>query len=149
LKQNFLLNSQKTKYLAPPPITGDLAKAYIAGYLDGDGCFSFRNDGKSRTLKISVVGTEPLLTWIQSQFDSWTSLERIDNQPIAISRKLKQTVSPIFDYSISGARAIQVWKVLRHLDVPYLRRKWDKPLELKLIPEALLSTNFSLVTPPN
>lgn len=149
LKQNFLLNSQKTKYLAPPPITGDLAKAYIAGYLDGDGCFSFRTDGKSRTLKISVVGTEPLLTWIQSQFDSWTSLGRIDNQRIAIPRKLKQTISPVFDYSISGDRAIQVWEVLRHLDVPYLRRKWDKPLELKLIPEALLSTNFSPVTPPN
>jgi hypothetical protein len=149
LKQNFLLNSQKTKYLAPPPITGDLAKAYIAGYLDGDGCFSFRSDGKSRTLKISVVGTEPLLTWIQSQFDSWTSLGRIDNQRIAIPRKLKQTISPVFDYSISGDRAIQVWEVLRHLDVPYLRRKWDKPLELVLIPEALLSTNFSLVTPPN
>jgi hypothetical protein len=31
-----------------------------------------------------------------------------------------------------------------------MRLKDDyKPLELKLIPEALLSTNFSLVTPPN
>ena len=138
LKTNFLLHSQKNKYLEPPPLTGELAKAYIAGYLDGDGCFSLRSDGNYRTLKISVVGTEPLLMWIKSHFDSWTASAEITNKPrIAIPRKLKHTITPIFSYSISGARAIQIWEALRHLDVPYLRRKWDKPLELFSTPEAL------------
>jgi len=64
LVSNFNVVQAKSLTLLPPiNIPIDLAKHYIRGYFDGDGCISW--DNKSNIMKFNIVSASPnILPWI-------------------------------------------------------------------------------------
>ena len=66
LARVYKVGSRKTFDLKPPNISGDEALAYIAGYIDGDGCWHIGRT--TNLLQLVVVGTEQVLDWIDAQF---------------------------------------------------------------------------------
>ncbi len=58
----------KSKVLKPPSLTGDLARHFIRGYLEGDG-----HIGKVDNRVVTFIGTRSVLEWIQQQI--WAQLD--------------------------------------------------------------------------
>ena len=58
----------KSKVLKPPSLSGDLARHFIRGYLEGDG-----HIGKVDNRVVTLIGTRSVLEWIQQQI--WAQLD--------------------------------------------------------------------------
>ena len=59
---------RKSLTLEFPDIATNFHRHFIRGYIDGDGCISFRKNGHRRNLQITIVGTEPFLNTLQFLF---------------------------------------------------------------------------------
>lgn len=113
LGSNFNIYPQKSLTLSPPTLKGDLALAYIAGYIDGDGSYTRSNNRPV----ISIVGTAEVLQWIAN---------------IAGVEKNPRNHKNIHEMTLHGNDAINVRKSFEQLDLPLLDRKKNRWEELGL-----------------
>lgn len=110
----YNITCAKSLTLQPPNITDpDLIKAFIVGYIDGDGCISVN----SRGLTIEIAGTLDIVTWIKDQF--YLMLPAHKNGTIG-------PMANVFRYRVYTTRALNIIKELNTVDVPRMERKWGK-----------------------
>jgi hypothetical protein len=65
LENNFNIVSRKSLFLEPPILDTECAKAYIRGYIDGDGYLGYRKNA----FEFNVLGTYNVCLWIQVTLD--------------------------------------------------------------------------------
>jgi hypothetical protein len=92
----------------------DLIRHFIRGYVDGDGCLSYK-DKEHNSATISILGTEDFLNGIQKQYGSFHKLRL--NDP-------KQPCTQILAYSDKSAYAFA--KYLYEGATVYLERKYNR-----------------------
>jgi hypothetical protein len=118
LETTFNVVPKKSLTLVPPNLTDPkLVKAFITGYIDGDGCI-FKDDVRDnyQYLRLCILGTKELLNWIKTFFD-----EHYNIRGTCIFKKNK-----IYYYNVNGKNAAIVLKDLNKIKVPKLDRKWSK-----------------------
>ena len=107
LAKSFNIHSRKSLTHKPPNLDGDFAKAFLAGYIDGDGWYSIKNNRP----RLGMCGTKEMLIW---------GLDQMDVAKAPTSRP------PIYWVEIYGNDAIEVRQWFLDLGVPLLDRKKDK-----------------------
>jgi hypothetical protein len=123
LERNFNIVPAKTFILKPPNLTDEKhIKAYIRGYIDGDGSIIYSNKGKGiKSWDVGVSGTEQVLTYIKMNFDKWV--------PNAYHNRLAEVKlygdSKTYSYKVSGRRAEYILKILLEVETLFLKRKWQ------------------------
>ncbi len=126
LKNNFSIINNKTYRLGPPNLsTVELKLAYLAGYINGDGCVHFGTNGQ---LTISMVSSGlEIIKWITNlinSFDFPSPIHRKSNYYQKVNGK------NAYLYHLGGVRAIYLFDLLRTIKVPILDRKWNNPQTL-------------------
>lgn len=104
LASRFNIHQRKSLSHQPPNLSGDLAYAFIAGYIDGDGHYG----QKSNRPRMGVAGTFEFLSWIVTT----VGLEKIPRK-----------VGKIYIVEFYGKKAIAVQSLYINLDLPLLDRK--------------------------
>lgn len=120
LDRHYNIGPKKSLTLQPPNLTDELLiKSYIIGYLDGDGSIQTRKKARYPLL-MAFTGTYSLLNWIKYYLEAW--------YPIENKRRRSQVNADhsIYQYVVAGERAHIILKDLSSLNVPFLKRKWDK-----------------------
>lgn len=118
LLKNFNIGERKTFNLKPPNIKDEnLIMAFVIGFIDGDGSVSIRR----KSIEITSGSTE-ILEWIKFYFDKWQSSSRGRNNGIEKYKNRKNA----FRYRISGRRMMTIYKILKNINVPKLKRKWGE-----------------------
>lgn len=116
LRENYSIIPRKSLILGPPGIKGRQAiKAYIAGYIDGDGSIGYKRNKYWSYLTINIVGTKQLLTWIND------------------SVSVPGTISPkenVFRLDWSNRKAFDIYNELWNPRLPILDRKWNKTYKI-------------------
>jgi hypothetical protein len=111
LKKWYNLNPRKSLTLEPPNLTNiELIKAYIIGYIDGDGCIGTVSN-KSHRKRITIKGTKIFLEWVKAML-------AVNGGSIYCSGNIYT-----LDYQNNNADA--VYSQLVTMDVPRLERKWN------------------------
>lgn len=128
LNKHWNVTPRKTLTLQPPNINIlDLVLAFCSGSIDGDGMITFNPKNKKfklgKSLRINMLGTEDLLSWIKEWFDKLT--------PNDIQAKVykDRENSKIFRYDVTGMRAYVLSKMMLSLPILRLDRKWNKARE--------------------
>ena len=100
--------------------------AYIAGYTDGDG--SIFRAGVYNYINYSVVGNLSLMQFIKQTFDELIPppVEGRKGQGCLMTLDQEKYSYPISRYILVGKRAIAILQEIKKLDLPFLKRKWDK-----------------------
>lgn len=112
----FNIHPAKSLTHKPPNLTGDLAHAFIAGYIDGDGSYSH---AKRKYPVLSVLGTPEFLAWVYSVYE--------------VDRKPMTTATNIHAISFAGAGALRVRASYRNLGLPLLERKRNRWVDIGLV----------------
>lgn len=121
LRNNFNITQRKSLTLIPPNLTDEeLIKAFIIGYIDGDGSISEEKTGNRES--ISIVGTKSFLLWIKLYFDTICASDFYAK----CANVNKKTDSRTYCYAVGRNRAISIYLQLKDLQVPKLERKWNK-----------------------
>lgn len=116
LENYFNITPRKSLTLKPPKIDNiDMIKAYMSGFIDGDGCVRKRD----KHLCLSVCGTEEICCWFRDLHRSWYGL------PNRYSF-IRRTDTNLFEYQICGRKGAYILTDLFRLDVPKMERKWKK-----------------------
>lgn len=117
LQDTFGIVPRKSLILQPPNLVDINHKlAFIAGYIDGDGCIRCE---KGR-LEVSMVGTYDVLKWVQDVFDEVVPPQ---GKYHAAARKRKDR--SYSDYKVTGYRAATLMERMLGVETPKLKRKWD------------------------
>ncbi|MBV6514339.1 MAG: hypothetical protein FMNOHCHN_03958 [Ignavibacteriaceae bacterium] len=115
LTENFNIKPRKTWDFEPPKLEGELLACWIAGFIDGDGCYHFSKLGN---FGISAsLATEKALQLILDFSEKFPSMTRK-------TRKVGK-VHSYFRLGINGLRAIHMAHYLMSLPCPHMRRKYD------------------------
>jgi hypothetical protein len=131
LKNNFNIVPRKSLIYEPPTqLSFENAIAFIIGNLDGDGSIKIRQHKQFKygkeyiypTMAFQFLGTYNFLVWVKNTL----------NNIIDISDCNVKNTSSIYQLNISGKKAIELFQILRVVNVPKMERKWNKP-ELKII----------------
>jgi len=117
LNDIYNITPTKTLTLQPPNIKKEkFVRAFIVGYIDGDGCLRFRNNGKQFVL--DIIGNKPLMEWIREIFNN--------KFPIVRSSTKLYCYGNAWSYRIVGERALKIARWLKGCPVDKLERKWDR-----------------------
>jgi len=119
LQKNFHITPRKSLTLLPPRhLSREHSLAFIAGYIDGDGCiFKEKPPTGHLRLGVQVTGTYEMLGWIKKMFD-----EIVPSEFQASIR----CIGRVYSYKVVGKRAEVFLKALLHIATPKLKRKWAK-----------------------
>jgi hypothetical protein len=124
LKTIYNITPRKSLTLEPPNlINEEMIKAFIIGYIDGDGTICFL--GKQKYLRLGIVSTFEMCSWIKSYFDQWVDPTRAKHE---IQRKVTKNSSEISEYTVYGKRAAKLINLLKEVPVHRLKRKWEQEL---------------------
>ncbi len=124
LKDIYNITPRKSFTLQPPKLFSiNHIKAFIVGYIDGDGCIRYRKNGNKLEILLDIVGTKELLEWIKQIFNSVIP-------PIRSPLKLRHHGNNIYSYRITGKRAARILMWLNEVPVKKLERKWEKILTI-------------------
>jgi hypothetical protein len=116
LKTHFNIIPRKSLVLEPPNLKNEkLIKAFIKGYIDGDGSIGVCNDKNS--IRITIAGTKEMLEWIKFYFDKWYG-----NTKYKKSQVIKR--QNIYIYCINYKKSKKIAKELLDIKTPFLYRKW-------------------------
>jgi len=114
LLRHYNITPRKSLTLEPPNITGkDNIKAFISGYIDGDGCFRYGSrskDGNWKYLVLEVIGTRRFLEWMNNNLPVTGSVRDIDTYA---------------RLALTCAKAYAAYNYLWDPSLPLLERKWD------------------------
>jgi hypothetical protein len=120
LRRNFNLVERKTLTLLPPyRLSGPLAEAFIVGLIDGDGSIHTFNYTRRTTLRLDVMGTLPVVTWVGERFRRWCGAES------RLPRIREHHGGTLHSLRVQGRNAERVADRLLMVDVPRLHRKWS------------------------
>lgn len=130
LELNFNIKPRKTQNYNPPYwLSGDLALAFIKGYIDGDGHICLPSNSKFSRLEI--IGTWELVSWIRTIVNfKYGYLKR--NHSLCIRRHISEDQ---YVYQVGGPQGDTFLRYLRTLETPFLERKWI-PLDKELVPSS-------------
>lgn len=122
LKDNFSIIPNKSLILEQPHIEGEkLARAFIRGYFDGDGCISKSKINNILNFEI-YSGSVEILEWIRQQI-----LFYVD---IVGNNKVKHKKRNTYRFSFSGKKAVKIMNWLyKDCEDNYLERKRIKFLK--------------------
>lgn len=113
LDENFNIRPRKSLTLTPPEgLSADQSLAFIAGYIDGDGCYGL-HDYKSRPT-LQILGTKAVLEWINYWIFDETGCPR---------PKEKGKLNGVWTLRAAGDDAILARSRYIGLDIPRLHRK--------------------------
>lgn len=131
LKDNFAVVPNKTYRIAPPNLRDiELIKAYIVGYLDGDGCITTGDTRFTSGVSVSWHScSRAILDWIRLQ------CAIILGRDPELMPKIYQTdrSSSLCSFMMSAYDAGRLILILRNVPIQKLNRKWDNPLVLSKI----------------
>lgn len=118
LQRNFGIVQRKSLILEPPSFLTnmDMVRAFIKGYIDGDGSIGIYGWG----LRISLIGTEAFLTWVMKMLE--------EQNDIVLTSVKKNKEKQLYYFYVSGKKAEIVIRDLMGVETPFLKRKWDKAL---------------------
>lgn len=112
LKKNFNITPRKSLTLRPPKgLTKQQARAYLVGYIDGDGCISI---DKKNKVRLDILGTNKNLMW-------FCKILNINTKYI-----YKRKSENVYRLVLTCNLATKVIKYLKQTKIPKLGRKWDK-----------------------
>lgn len=123
LLTHFNITQCKSLTLQPPNIVDDtLINAFICGYIDGDGSIiEYKNKHGYNTIKISLIGTLEMCTWIKRHFDNL-----VNCHGTIIHKPNSNKNTYVLSYSTKSARTI--FENLYNIEVPKLERKWKESI---------------------
>lgn len=104
-----ILSRKSLTLMSPNIVNPDHVKAFVVGYIDGDGCISKRNEH----MFITILGTKELLYWIKEQITGKGRIYQLRD---------KNT----YRFQLSHKSAREFMNVLYTVNVPRLNRKWNK-----------------------
>jgi hypothetical protein len=114
LKRHFNIGPRKSLTLRPPNLKlVTHKKAYINGYLDGDGCFRYGAQTKSGNWKYLILempGTSQFIEWVDNNLPEHGKIRKVDRYYVA---------------QWTGRKAFEVYNYLYNPALPILERKWD------------------------
>lgn len=117
----------KTNIIRTPNISKEMIRHFIRGYLDGDGCITTKRKSLNHSLeyKVSILGTEELLTYIKNFIE--------DNDVAKINKFHKRKSTHIVsNIELAGNKQVKHFLDLIYKDsTVYLDRKHDKYIDLK------------------
>lgn len=112
----FNITPKKSLTLQPPRIDDtNLIDAYILGYTDGDGSIMKTHTGGKDYLRINILGTSEVLSFIKTRFDTILETE---------SAKIHK-YGNIYSIIVSGKKAVKLFKHYHNINIYKLKRKWD------------------------
>jgi hypothetical protein len=115
LLKNFNITPAKTFTYTHPNITDiECIKAFMIGYLDGDGTISYNKCHNS--LYISVLGTKEFCEWYSQKS------REITGRTFVNVHKHKS----VFSFTLNRRFCMEFLEILNVINVPKLSRKWDK-----------------------
>jgi DNA-binding transcriptional regulator WhiA len=120
LEEKFNIVQNKTSILEPPKNipSVDHALSYIIGYIDGDGCIFKTEYGHSLT----IVGTYKILEFIKKVFSCYGGeLPNIRN-----IKNTNEVCVLVIGGNFKTGKYIYLSKKLLSLNLPRMKRKWDK-----------------------
>jgi hypothetical protein len=121
LQEVFNIGPKKSMtYTFPNLMNEYMIKAFIIGYIDGDGSICFI--GKDKYLKLSICGTIELCSWIKSYFDNWFEVGKAKK---SIEQNKNGTYN-VCEYVVYGKRALNIINLLKQIPIQKLERKWNK-----------------------
>ena len=112
---NEIFNIKPRKSLVHQPPTGlsrEQKLAFIAGYIDGDGSYSYHPSKNNRRPLLHILGTESFLNWV---------LRELNIEGVSINKR-----GEISEVSITGDKAIKARAVYIDMDLPFLERKYKR-----------------------
>jgi hypothetical protein len=116
-KTNWNIADRKSLTLsAPCHLSLEQAESYLIGLIDGDGSIAVVD--KRRYLRLQLSGARGILDWAATFIDD-----------LVPPGRLRSTVRPngsMYDFIITGERAVAVLGVLDKVPVAKLERKWQK-----------------------
>ena len=119
LTRQFGVTPTKSEFLLPKKLLGeDFNKAFIVGFIDGDGCI-LRTGRGGNYMGLDLIGTEECLLYFSNLLNEYFPT----NKPIKV-RPVKGVNA--FRYRISGKRCTTILNSLMGLSLPRLERKWSK-----------------------
>jgi len=124
LANTFNIHQAKSLNHLPPQDsfwTDDQKKAFIIGYLDGDGTICFC--GKQKYLKLGFIGTKEFLTWIKNFLVHYY---QISLKSTCIQHKKKCVGKNVYELTIYCSKAQKVLQDLKQLPIYKLERKWER-----------------------
>lgn len=115
LIEKFNITERKSLTLRPPEgLAEDEILSFIAGYIDGDGCYSFSQWKETRHPNITILGTKEILLWICEQ--------------LGYPNKTIYTRPNVFAVKFNGSDAVEVRAKIYELkdQIPLLPRKYKR-----------------------
>lgn len=124
LENLFNITENKSLTLRPPRglelYNNDIfLKSFLIGFIDGDGCIKYCERDKSIIVDFSGASLF-FIKWIKYF---------LENEYDLPSKKIytaNSSIRPFYTYRLQGKNAFLVLKDLDAINVPKLRRKWDK-----------------------
>lgn len=122
LQQNFSIFPNKTKRLSPPNLDYQLLLSWLIGYIDGDG--SIKCNPKRQTIQLCFVSSSiKIIQWVKNFLES-----HLTELQCKFPKILHKENTNYWYYEISGLKAAILIDFLFQLNVPKLKRKWEKPI---------------------
>lgn len=123
LKNHFSIKPNKSLTLEPPNLTIHQSLAFIKGYIDGNGSVIETPD----SFRIEACGSEKIIYWLKNVINSTTAhLKRNDSENV----RSDKVSSKLFRYQVAGDQALELIKLMKEIETPYLERKWSKVFNL-------------------
>lgn len=125
LRQNWGINPNKTHTITfPVGLSIENAKAFICGYIDGDGCIYVDRKRKNK-IQLSICGTLEMLQGMKRFFEVEGGIKFYGEQIYA--------TKSIHTLMACGRTAIKILDFLYDNRFPLMERKWNTYLEQKAI----------------
>lgn len=125
LRQNWGINPNKTHTITfPVGLSIENTKAFICGYIDGDGCIYVDKKRKNK-IQLSICGTLEMLEGMKYFFET--------EGVIKFSGEQIYATKSIYTFMACGTTAIKVLDFLYDNHFPLMERKWNTYLEQKVI----------------
>lgn len=124
LGKNFSIFPRKSLTHEPPDLDGDNRRAFIRGYIDGDGGIYPQKGNNVWVLRLR--GTASFLGWIKDYCDFTIPHMHSNSEP---SKVREYDYERVANYTISGDRSLLILQSLLQVDTPMLSRKWQPAID--------------------
>ncbi|MEK7092480.1 MAG: hypothetical protein AAB907_02550 [Patescibacteria group bacterium] len=133
LEKNFSIVPKKSLILKPPRnLTNEQKDAFIAGYIDGDGCIGLDVRYSRKTLRLSVRGTKEMNEFIRNRFKEILEPHksefgyRFKFGGMTTERQDREQNKNHCKYDLYGIAFCKIVESYQKYNLPWLERKWGK-----------------------
>lgn len=116
LTENFNIKPRKTWSFKPPKLEGELLACWIAGFIDGDGCYHLCRTNNIFGISASLATFDALKVIL----DFAESFPQTKKKPRKIAKR-----GDYYRLAISGSSSVHMAHYLMSLPCPHMRRKYD------------------------